>query len=47
MTGELFTSWLMKLDKQFHRQNRKVVMVIDNCPAHPKIKGLKSIELAF
>lgn len=47
MTGELFTSWLMKLDKKFHRQNRKVAMVIDNCPAHPKIKGLKSIELVF
>lgn len=48
MTSSIFEEWLQKLDKRFHRENRKVLLFIDNCPAHPKItKDLKSIKLAF
>lgn len=48
MTSELFEWWLMELDKYFLRQNRQVLFIIDNCPAHPQIKHkLKSIRLTF
>ena len=47
MTGEIFTKWLLKLDKRFQREHRKVAMVVDNCPAHPHVKGLNAIELVF
>ena len=47
MTSEIFIKWITKLDKRFHRQQRKIVMVIDNCPAHPNVKGLNSIKLVF
>ena len=47
MTSEIFKKWLTKLDKRFLRENRKVVMVMDNCPAHPAMKELKAIELVF
>jgi hypothetical protein len=44
----MFEKWLLKLDKQFCRQSRKIAMVIDNCPAHPqKVTALKAIELVF
>ena len=47
MTGELFTKWVVKFDKKCQRQRRKVALIIDNCPAHPKIKGLQAVILHF
>ena len=29
------------------KSNRNIAMVLDNCTAHPKIKGLTSIKLIF
>lgn len=28
-------------------QGRKTLMIVDNCPAHPKVDGLQSVELLF
>ena len=48
MVSDLFSSWLLKLDKQFQHENRKVAMVLDNCPAHPNVQhALKAIKLVF
>lgn len=49
MTGKLFQDWLLKLDKTFTAQGRKVLLFIDNCAAHPPdLKSkLKSIELQY
>ena len=29
------------------KENRKVIIIVDNCPAHPIIEGLKAVELVF
>ncbi|XP_041372694.1 tigger transposable element-derived protein 4-like [Gigantopelta aegis] len=47
MTGALFTEWVKDLDKSMKRQKRKILLLVDNCPAHPKVSGLTSIILAF
>ena len=47
MDSDLFEEWVRKLDRKFEQQNRKVVLIIDNCPAHPAIGGLKAIQLFF
>ena len=47
MTGEIFTRWVKKFDMKCHRQHRRVALIVDNCPAHPKIKGLKAVKLVF
>ena len=47
MDSDLFKEWVRELDRKFEQQNRKVVLIIDNCPAHPAIGGLKAIELCF
>lgn len=48
MTGDLFEMWLLELDNYFLRQNRNVLFIIDNCPAHPQIgHKLKAIKLSF
>ena len=47
ITSELFSNWLRSLDRKFQHQKRKVTMIVDNCPAHPKVTGLKAIKLIF
>lgn len=47
ITSDLFTNWLRSLDRKFYHQKRKVAMIVDNCPAHPKVQGLKAIKLIF
>ena len=47
MDGTLFEEWLHELDRKFEMQGRKVVMIVDNCPAHPEVSGLKAINLEF
>ena len=47
MDGTPFEEWLHELDLKFEIQGRKVVMIVDNCPAHPEVTGLKAINLQF
>ena len=47
MTGDLFGEWIRKLDSSFQAQDRKVVLLIDNCMAHPEIKDLTNVNLIF
>ena len=47
MDGTLFEEWLRELDRKFDMQGRKIVLVVDNCPAHPDVSGLKAINLQF
>ncbi|XP_030607758.1 tigger transposable element-derived protein 4-like isoform X1 [Archocentrus centrarchus] len=47
MNGEIFESWVKSLDHNMGLQNRRICLVVDNCPAHPQIEGLKHIELIF
>ena len=47
MDGVLFEEWIRELDSKFEREGRKVVLIVDNCPAHPRVKDLKAINLVF
>ena len=47
MDGTLFEEWLHELVRKFEIQGRNVVMIVDNCPAHPEVLGLKAINLQF
>ena len=47
MDGTLFEEWLHELHRKFEMQGRKFVMIVDNCPAHSKVLGLKAINLQF
>ena len=35
MTSEIFCNWLIAFEKDMKRQKRKVVVIADNCAAHP------------
>ena len=39
--------WVKELDKKIEKDNRKVILIVDTCPAHRIIEGLKAAELVF
>ncbi|UYV69592.1 hypothetical protein LAZ67_6004037 [Cordylochernes scorpioides] len=47
MTGAIFTDWLKKLDQIFKRRERKMLLILYNCPAHQIPEGLQNIEIRF
>ena len=51
MDGDLFTEWVKELDRKYAAQDRKIALIVDNCPAHPKVdvnsQSLNAIELIF
>ena len=47
MGSVLFKEWIREMDRKFTKQKKKAVLIIVNCPAHPMIDNLKSIELIF
>lgn len=47
MTRKEFGDWLLEWDRKFKKENKKILLLLDNCPSH-KIKfSLDSIELYF
>ena len=47
MDSALFEEWVRELDRKFVREGRKIALIVDNCPAHPHIEGLDTIQLVF
>ena len=47
MSSFLFDEWVKELDKKFEKENRKIVLIVDNCPARPIVDELKAMELVF
>ena len=42
----LFDEYVRSFDQMMH--GRRVLLVVDNCPAHPRnIEGLRNVELFF
>ncbi len=46
MTSDVFTDLLTQLNRRYRKQNRKILLMLDNCSSHPKI-NLTNIELLF
>ncbi|KAE9522579.1 hypothetical protein AGLY_017001 [Aphis glycines] len=47
MTEILFVNWIQQLDAFFGKQKRKIILFVDNCPAHPKDIPTTNIKLVF
>ena len=49
MTTKIFKHWLQEFDQKTALENREVLLVIDNCSAHPKPEtlSLKATEVIF
>ena len=47
MDRDLCTKQVKEVDKKFASKDRKITLIIDNCPAHPLVDSLKALELIF
>ena len=47
MNSEIFEEWVRKLDRTFRADDRKIALIIDNCPAHPSISNLTNVQIVF
>ncbi len=36
MNSEEYEAWLQRIDARFRKRSRKILLFVDNCPAHPK-----------
>lgn len=46
MTTEIMTSWLRKFDEKMKKENRNVVLFLDNAASHPKLQ-LQNVKIVF
>jgi hypothetical protein len=47
MTQEIFTSYIRQLDVKMKSENRKIALIVDNAPSHPKVSDLTNVSLFF
>lgn len=47
MMNDLFKKYLLKFDDDMIKQNRKIILFIDNCSAHNDLPSLKHINAKF
>ena len=47
MTSVLFHSWLRTWDSELKKKNRRILLIVDNCPSHTTPQDLKFIKLVF
>ncbi|KFD65021.1 hypothetical protein M514_22738 [Trichuris suis] len=48
MTAAIFEEWVRSVDRQMKRMKRRsVLLVVDNCPSHPRVKHLTNVTLKF
>lgn len=47
MTSEVFRKFLFKWDTELKLKKQKILLLVDNCPAHPDVKPLQQIKLVF
>ena len=47
MTSVLFQEWITAWDAALAKDRRKILLLVDNCTAHPHIDTLKNIRLEF
>ena len=47
MTADIFTKWVRAWDRELTKKNKKILLLVNNCLAHPHITDLKSVTLVF
>lgn len=47
MTSGIFEEWVDSVNDQMKKENRKILLIVDNCPAHPEIEDLSNVKLEF
>ena len=47
MTSEIYQRWHHNFDRKMRRQNRQVLLLLDNAPSHPKDVNVTNVKLVI
>ena len=47
MDSKLFKEWIPEFNRKFIAEKKKIVLLVETCPAHSKIDNLNFIEIIF
>ncbi|CAH1248602.1 TIGD6 [Branchiostoma lanceolatum] len=47
LTAAIFKEWVRKIDGEMGRRRKKIVLLLDNCTAHPHNVPIDNIRLVF
>ncbi len=47
MIAKIFEQWLRGLDRTMELKGRKIALLVNNCPSHCRVPGLKAVQLFF
>ena len=47
MTGTIWQQWVKSFNSRMKRQNKEVLLFIDNCPGHPTMNGLSHVTIQY
>ncbi len=47
MTREVFTKWLLEINRFMKSKKRRILLFIDNCSAHTDLPTLSNIRIKF
>ena len=47
MTSEIYQRWHQNFDSKMQRQNRQILLLLDNAPSHPKDVNVTNVKLEF
>lgn len=47
MTTTIFREWVIMINKQMKQKNRNILLIIDNCPAHPNDLSFSNVKVQF
>ena len=47
MTSKIWETWLHQLDWKMKCEQRKILLLIDNCPARPKVLSLQNVKVVY
>lgn len=47
MTGKIFADYMTRINNKMRSEDRKILMLLDNCPAHPKDLSFSNIRIEF
>lgn len=47
MTSQIFEKYVRNWDTEARKRGEKILLLVDNCPAHPNVDNLRAIKLVF
>ena len=47
MIGVIWQQWIKSFNRRMNQQNKKVLLLVDNCSGHPMMTGLSNVTIQY